>query len=33
MKIQTIGEFVEDDAILMKLKSLRVDYAQGYGIG
>lgn len=33
MKIQTIGEFVEDDAILMKLKSLGVDYAQGYGIG
>lgn len=33
MEIQTIAEFVEDDAILMKLKSLGVDYAQGYGIG
>lgn len=33
MEIQTIGEFVEDDAILMKIKSLGVDYAQGYGIG
>lgn len=33
MDIQTIGEFVEDDAILMQLKSLGVDYAQGYGIG
>jgi diguanylate cyclase (GGDEF)-like protein/PAS domain S-box-containing protein len=30
--IQTIAEFVEDEAILMKLKTLKVDYAQGYGI-
>ena len=32
MKIQTIAEFVENDAILMKLQLLGVDYAQGYGI-
>ena len=32
MKIQTIAEFVENDAILTKLKVLGVDYAQGYGI-
>lgn len=32
MKIQTIAEFVEDEATLIKLKSLGVDYAQGYGI-
>lgn len=32
MGIQTIAEFVENDAILMKLKALGVDYAQGYGI-
>ncbi len=32
MKIQTIAEFVENDAILTKLKLLGVDYAQGYGI-
>jgi diguanylate cyclase (GGDEF)-like protein/PAS domain S-box-containing protein len=30
---QTIAEFVENDAILEKLKELGVDYAQGYGIG
>ena len=33
MKIQTIAEFVENDAILNKLKALGIDYAQGYGIG
>jgi diguanylate cyclase (GGDEF)-like protein/PAS domain S-box-containing protein len=33
MGIQTIGEFVENDSILLKLKTLGVDYAQGYGIG
>jgi diguanylate cyclase (GGDEF)-like protein/PAS domain S-box-containing protein len=33
MKKQTIAEFVENDAILEKLKELGVDYAQGYGIG
>jgi EAL domain-containing protein (putative c-di-GMP-specific phosphodiesterase class I) len=32
MKIQTIAKFVEDDAILSKLKSLGINYAQGYGI-
>lgn len=32
MGIQTIAEFVENDAILEKLKELGVDYAQGYGI-
>ena len=29
---QTIAEFVENDAILKKLKEIGVDYAQGYGI-
>jgi PAS domain S-box-containing protein len=33
MGIQTIAEFVENDSILVKLKALGVDYAQGYGIG
>ncbi len=32
MGIQTIAEFVENDAILSKLKEIGVDYAQGYGI-
>jgi EAL domain-containing protein (putative c-di-GMP-specific phosphodiesterase class I) len=32
MGIQTIAEFVENDAILKKLKTLGVDYAQGYSI-
>ena len=31
--LHTIAEFVENDAILNKLKELGVDYAQGYGIG
>ncbi|MFO7565057.1 MAG: EAL domain-containing protein, partial [Enhygromyxa sp.] len=31
--IQTIAEFVENDAILARLRDLGVDYAQGYGIG
>jgi EAL domain-containing protein (putative c-di-GMP-specific phosphodiesterase class I) len=31
--IQTIAEFVENDAILARLRELGVDYAQGYGIG
>ena len=30
---QTIAEFVENEAILSKLRELGVDYAQGYGIG
>jgi len=32
MHIQTIAEFVENDAILAKLTALGVNYAQGYGI-
>jgi len=33
MGLETIAEFVENDAILAKIKELGVDYAQGYGIG
>jgi EAL domain-containing protein (putative c-di-GMP-specific phosphodiesterase class I) len=32
MGIQTIAEFVENNAILEKLRTLGVNYAQGYGI-
>jgi diguanylate cyclase (GGDEF)-like protein/PAS domain S-box-containing protein len=32
MGMQTIAEFVENDAIVAKLKEIGVDYAQGYGI-
>ena len=32
MNIETIAEFVENDAILQLLKEIGVDYAQGYGI-
>jgi EAL domain-containing protein (putative c-di-GMP-specific phosphodiesterase class I) len=32
MGIKIIAEFVENDAILERLKFLGVDYAQGYGI-
>ncbi len=32
MGIQTVAEFVENDAILQRLKALGVDYAQGFGI-
>lgn len=32
MDIQTIAEFVENDAILEKLRYIGVDYAQGFGI-
>ncbi|OKH25557.1 histidine kinase [Hydrococcus rivularis NIES-593] len=32
MGIQTIAEFVENEAILKKLQEIGVDYAQGYGI-
>jgi EAL domain-containing protein (putative c-di-GMP-specific phosphodiesterase class I) len=32
MGMQTIAEFVENDAMLAKLKEIGVDYAQGYGI-
>ncbi len=31
--IKTIAEFVENDAILERLRDLGVDYAQGYGVG
>jgi EAL domain-containing protein (putative c-di-GMP-specific phosphodiesterase class I) len=32
MGIRTIAEFVENDAIIDKLRTMGVDYAQGYGI-
>ncbi|MDQ2695606.1 MAG: EAL domain-containing protein, partial [Pseudomonadota bacterium] len=32
MGMKTIAEFVENDAILEKLRAVGVDYAQGYGI-
>ena len=32
MNIKTVAEFVEDEAILEKLREIGVDYAQGYGI-
>ena len=32
MGMKTIAEYVENDAILAKLRELGVDYAQGYGI-
>ncbi|MDJ0688790.1 MAG: EAL domain-containing protein [Xenococcaceae cyanobacterium MO_188.B32] len=32
MNIQTIAEFVEDNAILQSLQQIGVNYAQGYGI-
>jgi diguanylate cyclase (GGDEF)-like protein/PAS domain S-box-containing protein len=32
MGIQTIAEFVENDAILAKVKELGINYVQGYGI-
>ncbi len=33
MGVKTIAEFVENEAILPKLREIQVDYAQGYGIG
>jgi diguanylate cyclase (GGDEF)-like protein len=32
MQIQTVAEYVENDAIFKKLSDFEVDYAQGYGI-
>ena len=32
MGMETIAEFVEDDAILRELNYIGVNYAQGYGI-
>jgi EAL domain-containing protein (putative c-di-GMP-specific phosphodiesterase class I) len=32
MGIQTVAEYVEDNEILMELKGIGIDYAQGYGI-
>lgn len=32
MNIRTIAEYVENDAILKKLASIGIDYAQGYGV-
>jgi EAL domain-containing protein (putative c-di-GMP-specific phosphodiesterase class I) len=32
MGLQTIAEFVENEAILEKITAIQVDYAQGYGI-
>jgi len=33
MGLETIAEFVENDAILQKLKDINVDYSQGYYLG
>lgn len=33
MGIQTIAEFVEDDAIKEELKRINVNFSQGYGVG
>jgi len=33
MGMQTIAEFVENDAIKCMLKDIGVNYGQGYGIG
>jgi len=32
MGLRTIAEFVENDAILVKLREIGVDFAQGYGL-
>jgi EAL domain-containing protein (putative c-di-GMP-specific phosphodiesterase class I) len=32
MGIQTIAEFVENEAILQALRLIGVDFAQGYGV-
>ncbi len=33
MNLRTIAEYVENDAIKLRLKEIGVDYVQGYGIG
>ena len=33
MKLKTIAEFVESDAIKQKVDAIGIDFAQGYGIG
>lgn len=33
MALKTVAEFVENDAILAMLEAMKVDFAQGYGIG
>ena len=33
MGIETIAEFVENDAILEELRKMGVNFAQGYGVG
>ena len=33
MKLKTIAEFVESDAIKQKVEAIGIDFAQGYGIG
>ncbi len=32
MGISTIAEFVENDAIIAELKTIGIDYVQGYGV-
>lgn len=32
MKLRTVAEFVENDAVLEALRAIGVDYAQGYGV-
>ena len=33
MGIKTVAEYAENDVIIRELKTLGVDYAQGYGVG
>ncbi|MFZ5722512.1 MAG: EAL domain-containing protein [Pseudomonadota bacterium] len=33
MRLRTIAEFVENDALVVLLRDMGVDYAQGYGVG
>jgi EAL domain-containing protein (putative c-di-GMP-specific phosphodiesterase class I) len=32
MGMQTVGEFVESDAIMIELGKIGVDFAQGFGV-